>query len=237
MSKRKDFNLQVKNLTDASADMYIYGDIVSSEWDRWELEDVAPENIREQLDAIKGKNLNIFVNSGGGSVFAGLAIYNMLKRHEGFKTIHVDGVAASISSIIAFAGDKLIIPKSSYLMIHKPWVASSGNANDLRKTADDLDRIEEGLLNIYEANLNEGIEMSEIKAMLENETWLSGIEAAKYFNVEVTESQAVASIESDFLNSENVPESLKAAPQLPSKTEPQPPLQDIDSLLLEIDFL
>ncbi|WP_330594436.1 Clp protease ClpP, partial [Clostridioides difficile] len=70
--------------------------------------------------------MNIYINSGGGSVFAGMAIYNMLKRHEGFKTVYVDGIAASIASVIALAGDRVVIPQNAYFMIHKPWIGLCG---------------------------------------------------------------------------------------------------------------
>ncbi|USK78963.1 Clp protease ClpP [Peribacillus frigoritolerans] len=206
-------SMKVKNLTETKADLFIYGDIVSSEWDKWNYEDVAPENIRTFLDEIEGKDLNVFVNSYGGSVFAGLSIHSMLKRHveKGHEVIvHVDGVAASISSVIAMAGTKLIVPKSSFLMIHKPWIATAGNSIDLRKAANDLDRIEEGLVNVYKDNLKEGVDISVIRTMITKETWLSGEDAANYFNIEIGESiEAVASVGEEFKSFTNIPEEVK----------------------------
>ena len=74
--------------------------------------------------------MNIYINSGGGSVFAGIAIYNMLKRYQGKKTVHVDALAGSIASVIAFAdSDMPTIPSNAYLMIHKPWAGCEGNAS------------------------------------------------------------------------------------------------------------
>lgn len=98
----KDF-LQIKNQTDTSADLYFYGDIVSSWWGAWEDTDQYPDKVKNFLDEAKGKDLNIYVNSGGGSVFAGMAIYNMIKRHQGNKTVYIDGLAGSIASVIALA--------------------------------------------------------------------------------------------------------------------------------------
>ena len=89
--------LEVKNATNTSADLYFYGDIVSSWLGAWDDTDQYPDSVKNFLDEHKGKDLNIYVNSNGGSVFAGIAIYNMLKRHNGHKTVYIDGLAASIS--------------------------------------------------------------------------------------------------------------------------------------------
>lgn len=186
--------LEIKNSTDTSADLYFYGDIVSSSWGAWEEEDQYPLAIQNFLKGQEGKDLNIYVNSGGGSVFAGMAIYNMLKRHTGFKTVRVDGVAASIASIIALAGDKIIIPDNAFFMIHKPWSSCYGaNADEMREQADLLDKIEETALKIYEENLKNPDDIEKIKQLMQEETWLTGSEAAKYFNIEVVDSvEAVA---------------------------------------------
>jgi len=176
--------LTVKNETLTSADLYFYGDIVSDWWGAWADSDQYPEAIRDFLKEQEGKNLNIYINSGGGSVFAGIAIYNMLKRHSGYKTVYVDGMAASIASVIALAGDRVIIPSNAFLMIHKPYAACIGNAEECRKLAADLDAIETGILNIYKEHLADGVDIADIQKMVAEETWLNGEEAAKYFTVE-----------------------------------------------------
>ncbi|MDL5141121.1 head maturation protease, ClpP-related [Bacillus atrophaeus] len=203
--------LKIKNQTDLAADIYFYGDIVSSEWGKWEDTDTCPEDVRAFLKQVEGvKNLNIYVNSGGGSVFAGLAIYNMLKRNSAHKTVYVDGLAGSIASVIAMAGDKIVIPSNAFLMIHKPWSMSMGNSNDLRKMADDLDLIEEGILNVYSENIKDGVDIEDIKQMVNDETWLNGKEASKYFNIEVTEENKLVACTSDyFKNYEKLPKQLR----------------------------
>lgn len=205
--------LQVKNETLTSADLYFYGDIVSDWWGTWTDADQYPEAIRDFLKEQEGKALNIYINSGGGSVFAGIAIYNMLLRHKGFKTVYVDGMAASIASVIALAGDRIIIPSNAFLMIHKPWSAECGNANDFRKMADDLDAIEEGIINVYADNLVEGVSIDEIRKLVDKETWLNGEEASKYFNIEVGEAKNYAAKLTDTVASYgNVPhEIIKSA--------------------------
>lgn len=184
--------LTVKNETLTSADLYFYGDIVSDWWGAWTDSDQYPEAIRDFLKEQEGKSLNIYINSGGGSVFAGLAIYNMLKRHKGFKTVYVDGMAASIASVIALAGDRVVVPANAFMMIHKPWAWGEGNAADFRKLADDLDAIESGIINVYKEHLVEGVDIADIEKMVAEETWLNGEQAAKYFAVEVGEAKEYA---------------------------------------------
>ncbi len=207
----KEF-LQVRNETLTTADLYFYGDIVSDWLGAWTDSDQYPEAIRDFLKEQEGKNLNIYINSGGGSVFAGIAIYNMLKRHKGHKTVYVDGTAASIASVIALAGDKIIIPSNAFIMIHKPWTYGYGNANDFRKMADDLDAIETGIFNVYLKNLLDDADENEIKDMMAAETWLNGAEAAKYFNIEVGETKEYAAQITDAMKAyTNVPDAIIAS--------------------------
>lgn len=202
--------MTVKNLTSSSADLYIYGEIVNNTDWKWDESDVMPEDVLSALNQINDlSEVNIYINSPGGSVFAGLAIYNMLSRNKAKKIVHVDGVAASIASIIALAGDEINIPSNAFMMIHKPLVGIYGNATDLRKAADDLDALEEGLMNVYTENLVEGVEADTIRDMLQNETWLNGNEVAKYFNVKVTEAKNYAASAVYYLNKyEKTPKTL-----------------------------
>ncbi|AJA42584.1 Clp protease ClpP [Clostridium tetani] len=202
--------IEIKNKANDKAELYFYGDICSSTWGCWEEEDKCPQDVSNFLKELDGtKDINIYINSGGGSVFAGLAIYNQLKRHPANKTVYVDGLAASIASVIALAGDKVIIPKNAQFMIHKPWSVSWGNANDLRKTADSLDSCEQSILNVYEENLRQDIDIEDIKQMVNDETWLTGDEAAKYFNIEVEEeNEAVACISNYFENYKHTPKNF-----------------------------
>ncbi len=96
---------EIKNQTETSADLYFYGDIVSDGWEAWTEEDQYPEAVKNFLANQEGKELNVYINSGGGSVFAGVAIYNIIRRHaqKAKVQIYVDGLAASIASVIAFA--------------------------------------------------------------------------------------------------------------------------------------
>ena len=206
----KDF-LNIKNLGE-KAELHFYGEIVCDEWEKWSDLDTCPEDVLNYLSKIENsKELDIYINSGGGSVFAGLGIYNILKRHKGRKTVYVDGLAGSIASIIAMVGDEIIVPSNSFIMIHKPLCGVCRNANDMREMADTLDRIEEGLINTYKTKLKDNVDIETIKAMVNVETWLTGEEASKYFNITVTEAnKMIAKVDTNLLNSyKNVPENLK----------------------------
>ena len=116
----------------SKSELFFYGDIVSDSWAAWQNEDQYPMNVSQLLKEIGGGDLDIHINSGGGDVFAGVAICNMLRSCSGHKTVYVDGLAASVASVIAMAGDEIIIPSNAFMMIHKAWTTAMGNANDMR---------------------------------------------------------------------------------------------------------
>lgn len=177
-----------------AVDVYIYNEISSQEF--WG-DEVTPQTIKDALDAVPEANeIHIYINSPGGDVFAGHTIYNIFKRHSAKKIVHVDGVAASIASIIALCGDKLVMPKNTFLMLHHAWRFAAGNAEKLRKAADDLERINESLIAIYLDK--SGMKREELIAMLDAETWLSAEEClALRFADEVEGAVQVAACSSD----------------------------------------
>ena len=121
------------------ADLYIYGIITS--W-RWDDEDVSSYSFKEELEAIGNVDeLNIHINSCGGNVFEGFAIYNLIKQVDAEKNVFIDGMAGSIASVIAMAGDKVYMSKTSIMMIHNCYCWEQGNAEQLRKRAEDLDKV------------------------------------------------------------------------------------------------
>lgn len=162
------------------AKLIIYGEISSDKWDETE---ITPNEVKELLDSVKNKDLDIFINSSGGNVFAGLAIYHMLKRHEGKKTVYVDGIAASIASIIAMAGDEIHIPKNAYLMIHRSWICTAGNKNDLLDIISMLEKTDLNMADIYYEKALEGVTSEKILELMDNETWLTGKEAQSFFKI------------------------------------------------------
>lgn len=204
--------LELKNVTEESADLYFYGDIVSSWWGAWDDTDQYPESVKNFLAGAKGKNLNIHINSGGGSVFAGITIFNMIKNHEGTKTVYIDGIAASIASVIALAGDKVIMRTGSSLMVHKPSYGIYGyyNSNDFKKLASDLDVIQECIMQVYKEKLKEDVDLSTIEKLVNEETYLTSEEAEKYFNVEIEIGLEAVACNSEYLERfANIPVSLR----------------------------
>lgn len=188
-------------------ELYFYGDIVSSEWDMWSNDDKCPQEVADILNSIPGDSpLDIFVNSGGGDVQAGIAIYHQLKRRSGRNTVHIDGIAASIASVIAMAGDEIIMPKSAQLMIHKPWSYCAGNADEMRKVAEILDVCQNSIVDIYMDNVITGIDRETIEDMVNAETWLTGFEVARYFNITVEDIPATTACASKYFgNYKNTP--------------------------------
>lgn len=142
----------------------------------WWGDEVTPAMFREELKAQKG-DITIVINSGGGDVFAGLSIYNALREFDGYVTVRVDGLAASIASVIAMAGDKVIMSPGSMLMIHKPWTMVAGDVNELEKAKEILNGIEESIIPIYASRT--GMSKEEIVSMLEAETWMTAEQAVE----------------------------------------------------------
>lgn len=198
---------------DNRCSLYFYGDIVSATWmSMWYEEDKCPQDIADFLNQLEGyEEIDIYFNSGGGDVFAGLAIYNQLKRYGGHKVGYVDGMAASIASVIMFACDELHFATGAQAMIHKPLCMAWGNADDFKEVIKQLDLCEESILDVYEEHLKAGVTRDKIKGFMAKEKWFSGEELAQYFNVEVEEKAAVAAnVASDFFDKyENVPEQLR----------------------------
>ena len=137
--------------------------------DTWWGDEVTPDLFREELKQHAG-DLTVVINSPGGDVFAGLAIYNALVNHNGNVTVRVDGLAASIASVIAMAGDKIVMSPGSMIMIHRPSVYAAGTVDDMEKAKDVLMKIEEGITPIYARRT--GLSDEKITELLEAETWM-----------------------------------------------------------------
>ena len=159
--------------------------------------------VQEALDAIPGR-ATVRINSGGGGVDEGIAIYEMLRRHPGGVDVIVDSSAYSIASVIMLAGETLKMAKGAAAMVHSPWLMmASGNAKELRKLADTLDIHEERIVAIYEdAYKKRGKEKSrdEIKAIMEAETWYSAEAALDAGLIDAIEGQAVEPVAAKYRN-------------------------------------
>jgi len=168
---RKYWQLEVKG---AEASIFIYGDIVSEPW-KWYKSDVTSYEIVKEIEGLDVDVINCYINSYGGEVAEGLAIYNALKRHKAKVRTYCDGFACSAASVVFMAGDERIMSASSMLMIHNAWMWAAGDANELRKEADDLEKINEASSNAYLEHIN--ISKEQLQEMLDKETWLTAQEA------------------------------------------------------------
>lgn len=187
--KNKKF-WEFKNAVDTVGELFLYGDI--SGYESWWDDVITPKQFKEDLDNLGDiTTLNIYINSGGGDVFAGQAIHSMLRRHKATKNVYIDGLAASIASVIAVAGDKVIMPKNAMMMIHKCWTWTMGNANDMRKMAEDMDKIDESIVAAYVEKT--GLEKDKIVELMDAETWMTAEDAVSYgFADEIEDTKQVA---------------------------------------------
>jgi len=206
--------MEVINQTETTAELNICGDIVSDNWGKWSDDDTCPSDILNFLKSLDGvEEINLHINSGGGSVFGGIAIYNMLKQHKAKITTHVDGIAASIASVIACAGDTVMMPTNGTFMVHKPSSLYFGemNADELRKEAEILDTCQKAILQSYMAKVKDGVTEEQINKLINDETWLIGENVADYFDFKFEESvKAVACSSECFERYRNVPKDLIA---------------------------
>jgi ATP-dependent Clp protease protease subunit len=161
------------------------------------------------------KRVNLRVNSPGGDMFAGIAIYNLLKSHPAHVTVEVDGMAASAASLAVMGGDHIRMNRGSFLMVHEPWVVAVGGADDLRDMAGTMDKFTREMVALYAER--SGLSEKELGKMLAAETWLSGEEAVEKGLADEAAETPAASARADLSVYANAPESLRAA--APDRTE------------------
>ncbi|MGO4897478.1 head maturation protease, ClpP-related [Bacillus sp. GM2] len=192
-----------------TGEIYIYSEISSTQF--WG-DEVTAQTFKEDLDGLgEVSALNIYINSPGGSVFEGNSIYNIIKRHKAHVNVYVDGLAASIASVIAMSGDAIFMPANAMMMIHNPWTVAQGNAEELRKQADDMDRIRESLIEAYLEKAGGKLDRDRLIELMDAETWLSAQECLDLGLCDSIEapSAAVAKVDTQlFAKYRNTPESL-----------------------------
>lgn len=177
-------------------DLFVYGAVKGDDYDWWNDEVIKSEtsanSFRDKLAEFSDvSRINIFINSYGGSVFEGTAIYSQLKRHPAEKVAYIDGFACSIASVIAMAADRVIMPKNTMMMIHNAWMFTVGNAAELRKAADDLDQINKGNRQAYLQKAGDKITEEKLIELLDAETWLTAEDCMAYgFADEYAETDA-----------------------------------------------
>jgi ATP-dependent protease ClpP protease subunit len=143
-----------------------------------------------ELGRLKGKHLHLRINSPGGSVVEGTAIFNALRRHEGGVTVHIDALAASMASVIAMAGMPVYMADNALLMVHNPWTITAGDSDELRKEADLLDKLKASIRNAYQRKT--GLPEDQLQSMMDAETWLDSVDAVALGFVDAIEEGVAA---------------------------------------------
>lgn len=211
-----------KNKDEKTGELLLYGDISNSTW--WG-DEVTPKQFKADLDALgEVEELSIYINSGGGDVFAGQAIYSMLKRHKANKIVYIDGLAASIASVIAMAGNKIVMPANAMMMIHNAYTLVRGNKENLRKMADDLEKIDGSIVAVYTEKT--GLKEKDIQEKMDAETWFSAKEAIEQgFADEIEEEKLLsASLDGGFLMLNNQKFDLDRYKNKPKLELPETPI-------------
>lgn len=210
---------RMKASGDKTADIYIYDEI--GYWG------VTARQFASSMKALGDlDHINLHIHSPGGDVFDGIAIYNLLNSHTASKTVYIDGLAASMASVIAMVGNPIIMPENAMMMVHKPWGITGGDANDMRDYADLLDKVEAVLIPSYAKKT--GKTPDELALMLGEETWMTAQECLEHgFADQIsTAVQAMARINSKRIEEfDAMPNALKnmiTKPKATTQNQPEP---------------
>lgn len=222
------YQLKVK---DDNAELYIYGDIASDAY-KWSDTDVSANDVVSKLQGLNAKSIDVYINSYGGEVAQGIAIYNVLKRHKAKVTTYVDSFACSIASVIAMAGDVRKMYSNSLLMVHNAWTVAQGNADELLKQAEDLRVINEATIQAFRDVVN--ISEEELKSLLDNESWISAEKALEMGFV--TEVIAAKKTEKASASAQTLIYNLlvKEETEPPAEPEDNPENNDIESVVADL---
>ena len=210
----------------SEVDIFLYDHIVSSEEEAEWWGGVAPESFVKAVYAVDpAHTINLRVNSPGGSVFAARAMEQALRAHKGKVVVHIDGLAASAATFVSMAGDEIVMAKGAMFMIHKAWTGMWGNAEDLRKEADLLDKIDGTLAETYAEKT--GKDVAEITEWMAAETWFTAQEALEAgFATSIAEAEAKA-LAWDLSAYDNAPKAERQTQPEPAPTpEPEPTASD-----------
>ena len=160
-------------------ELYIYSTVESDGF--WWNSETSARHFKDELAKHpNAKEITVYITSLGGSVMEGIAIYNQLKRHPAHVTVQIDGFACSIASVIAMAGDKVIMPKNTVMMIHNAWTIAVGNSRELHKAADDLEVINQASRQAYLDKAGDKLSEEKLTELLDGETYLTAEQCMEY---------------------------------------------------------
>jgi ATP-dependent Clp endopeptidase proteolytic subunit ClpP len=216
---------EIKNLAD-KAEIWIYEQIGE---DFWTGGGMTAKAFQKELSGITAKQIDLHINSPGGEVFDGITIYNLLKQHPASITTYIDGLAASIASVIALAGDKVYMAENALYMIHNPYGMAVGDASEMRKMADTLDKVGSSLITAYASKT--GRDSAEIADWMEQETWMGAQEALESgFVDEITDKLDMAASVTRFLPT-MVKAKFQRIPEDLYNGRPMPTVRELEHLL------
>ncbi len=199
--------------------------------DFWTGGGVTAKNFQKELSEIKASQIDLHINSPGGAVFDGITIYNLLKQHPANITTYIDGLAASIASVIALAGDKVIMAENALYMVHNPEGLAMGTATDMRSLADVLDKIASTMVGTYVSKTKKP--ETDIKAMLDAETWMTADEALEAGFIDEISGEMDMAACAKFIpvmakaGFKHIPNNLTAKKELPSEKDLERALRDV----------
>lgn len=213
-----------------SADVFIYGEITKYAWE--EYGEVSSITFKNELDELGDVDeINLYINSPGGSVFEAMAIIAMLDRHPADIISHIDGLAASCASVVPMISKRVIMPSNALMMIHHAWTFAMGNAASLRKSADDIERISQAMCQYYLDRAGDKLSEEKLNEMLEEDTWLTAEQCLEYGLCDeiIEANQAVAyAFDGDWAKKySNVPKQLLEQQKEPSSPLPQQSVEEM----------
>lgn len=213
--------------TEKRASLYIFGSISSYPWRE---KDKDAYGIVKELSELDVDEIDVHINSTGGAVAEGLAIYNVLKNSNMKVTTYCDGFACSAASVVFMAGEERVMNEASLLLIHNAWTYGQGNAADFRKQAEDLDKITQASVKSYMRNVN--ISEQELKKMMDEETWIAAEDAKKMgFATKVLEEKTEEANQSAM---QSIKDKLLVAPVQPVSMEIKiPTAQEIAAAVVQ----
>ncbi|MCK1693719.1 head maturation protease, ClpP-related [Bradyrhizobium sp. 144] len=205
----KPSGYKVVNKGGDSAEIYVYG-VIGTDWFG---DGVSAKQFADDLKALgKVKTIDLRINSEGGSVFDGKAMYSLLNEHPAKIVVHIDGLAASAASFLAMAGDEIEISEGGFIMIHNAYTIAMGDARELRRSAEMLDTVNNTIIDVYAARTKG--DRKKITQMMDDETWMTGAEAVQNgFADRMVENLKVAACVSNV-------EALKTFKKVPAALKP-----------------
>lgn len=228
MKNRRNQWFRIENAAKSDeSTVYIYEEI-NSFWG------VSAQQFVKELNDIKSSTIHVRINSPGGSFFDGMAIYNALRRHPAEIVSHVDGLAASSASIIALAGDRVVMGAGSFLMIHNAWGIAVGDGDELREMANVLDKITGSIVDVYARHTGKSV--AQIEEMLDAETWLSAEEAVAEGFANETEEAKKVDASFDLSKFKNTPRQLLETQANGDRPTPPSTIREFEEFLRDGGF-